>query len=216
MAVDLGTTTIAMQLVEMASGRIVDTCAKMNPQRRFGSDVLSRIQAAVNGHAQELKDSLWQVLEEGVKQFEKTLASLHYQADLKTAETEAVPSRIDLISIAGNTTMEHLFMGLPTASLGQSPFTPVDIGLQKTSWKDIPIYVLPGISTFVGGDIVAGLYACGMLSGKIECVKQLDSMAQTDYAEQSAAILLIDLGTNGELVLKRGDQMLAAATAAGP
>lgn len=212
MAVDLGTTTIAMQLVETASGRIVDTCVRMNPQRRFGADVLSRIQAASGGHAQELKDCLWQVLEEGLRQFGQTLLQLGRQtkvSQIATGQTEVsradVISDIGLISIAGNTTMEHLLMGLPTISLGHSPFTPMNIGLQKTEWKGIPVYVLPGISAFVGGDIVAGLYACGMLeSGRM-------------YADQlDRNVLLIDLGTNGEMVLQKGDRVLAASTAAGP
>lgn len=199
MAVDLGTTTIAMQLVETASGRIVDTCVRMNPQRRFGADVLSRIQAAADGHAQELKDCLWRVLEEGLGQFEQTLLQLGRRTESRTnPDRSTVLPDIVLISIAGNTTMEHLLMGLPTGSLGQSPFTPVNIGLQKIKWKGIPVYVLPGISTFVGGDIVAGLYACGMLGSR------------------RSTTLLIDLGTNGEMVLQKGDRMLAAATAAGP
>ena len=206
MAVDLGTTTIAMQLIEVTSGRIVDTCARMNPQRRFGSDVLSRVRAAADGHARELKDCLWQVLEEGLKQFEET-----------------AQSHIDLISIAGNTTMEHLLMGLSTASLGKSPFTPVDIGLQKTRWKGIPVYVLPGISAFVGGDIVAGLYACGMLAVGIDSMnsqhmsnQDTDGQAVDSQDDVDDSVLFIDLGTNGELVWQKGDQMLAAATAAGP
>lgn len=221
MAVDLGTTTIAMQLVETASGRIVDTCVRMNPQRRFGADVLSRIQAASGGHAQELKDCLWQVLEEGLNQFEQTLLQLDRQTEPGTElERTIILPDISLVSIAGNTTMEHLLMGLPTTSLGQSPFTPVNIGLQKTEWKGIPVYVLPGISTFVGGDIVAGLYACGMLESGSVCTGRPDSLEQSDSREQSEkperTTLLIDLGTNGEMVLQKGDRMLAAAAAAGP
>lgn len=221
MAVDLGTTTIAMQLVEMTSGRIVDTCVKMNPQRRFGADVLSRIQAATGGHAQELKDCLWQVLEEGLKQFRQILLQLGRQTEPgpESGRTIVLPD-IGLISIAGNTTMEHLLMGLPTVSLGQSPFTPVNIGLQKTEWKGIPVYVLPGISAFVGGDIVAGLYACGMMKSGRVCTDRQDSSEQSDSREQPAkperTTLFIDLGTNGEMVLQKGDRMLAAATAAGP
>ena len=221
MAVDLGTTTIAMQLVETASGRIVDTCVRMNPQRRFGADVLSRIQAAISGYAQELKDCLWQVLEEGLNQFMQTLLQSGRQTESGPEPGRTnVSSDISLISIAGNTTMEHLLMGLPTVSLGQSPFTPVNIGLQKTEWRGIPVYVLPGISTFVGGDIVAGLYACGMLENGRVCTDRPDSLEKScnrNHSEKPESMtLLIDLGTNGEMVLQKGDRMLAAATAAGP
>ena len=86
-----------------------------------------------------MKESVWQVLRNGIKKFD---------------------APIDCICIAGNTTMEHLLMGLPVESLGRSPFTPVEIGLQQTEFQGIPVYVTPGISTFVGGDIVAGLYYC--------------------------------------------------------
>lgn len=179
-AVDLGTTTIAMQLHELYSGKIIATYCEVNPQRKFGADVLSRIQAAGKGHAEEMKESVWQVIQNGIKKFDAPIAC---------------------ICIAGNTTMEHLLMGLPVESLGRSPFTPVEIGLQKTEFQGIPVYVTPGISTFVGGDIVAGLYYCGLL----------------DFEHQSEEVILfLDLGTNGEMALTDGKKMFVAATAAGP
>ncbi|MDD6812084.1 MAG: ASKHA domain-containing protein [Lachnospiraceae bacterium] len=177
-AVDLGTTTIAMQLRELSSGRVISSYCETNPQRCYGADVLSRIQAAGQGHAEEMKESVWQVIRRGMKQFTRSIVC---------------------ISIAGNTTMEHLLMGLPTESLGISPFTPVEIGLQETQFEGIPVYVMPGISTFVGGDIVAGLYYTGLLK----------------FAG-NASVLFLDLGTNGEMALTDGKRMLVTATAAGP
>ncbi|MCM1261396.1 MAG: ASKHA domain-containing protein [Butyrivibrio sp.] len=219
-AVDLGTTTIAMQLMEICSGRVIDTYCAMNPQRSYGADVLSRIQADNVGHGQELRDSVWEVLRTGIRQFCKT--------DIRG------------MCIAGNTTMEHLLMGLSTKSLGESPFIPVEKGLQKCAlslkkdicadvaediFHDIPgenrtsesdkveVYITPTISAFVGGDIVAGLYHCGMLDmlqPKIEKLEQEQAQAG------SIAALFIDLGTNGEIAVTDGERLIVTATAAGP
>ncbi|MBD5489296.1 MAG: DUF4445 domain-containing protein [Lachnospiraceae bacterium] len=156
-AVDLGTTTIAMQLMSMESGRVIDTYCEMNPQRRYGSDVLARIKASCEGSREILQKLVIEVLERGVSQFERCLSK-------RTAANE---TGISAMCIAGNTTMEHLFMGYDVSSLGRSPFTPVEIGLQEyrnPAW-DFKVWLVPGISTFVGGDIVAGLYALGMLPG---------------------------------------------------
>ncbi|MBQ6807411.1 MAG: DUF4445 domain-containing protein [Lachnospiraceae bacterium] len=205
-SVDLGTTTIAMQLQELYSGKIIATYCEINPQRKFGADVLSRIRAAEMGHAEEMKESVWQVFRTGLTFFEKKLEQM---CDKETGDAQAECRQpIACISIAGNTTMEHLFMGLPVEALGRSPFTPVEIGLQKTEFQGIPVYVTPGISTFVGGDIVAGLYYCGLL----EFLSQIPS----EVTKQHDTILFLDLGTNGEMALTDGKQMLVTATAAGP
>lgn len=183
-AVDLGTTTIAMQLIEIGTGRIIDTCCGMNPQRPYGSDVLSRIKASYEGQREVLQHLVLNFLERGVLRFRE---KAHH---------------IRGMCIAGNTTMEHLLMGYDVLSLGTSPFIPVEIGLQELeseNWE-FPVWVTPGISAFVGGDIVAGLYALNMLPG--------------DTA--SKARILIDLGTNGEMAITDGIEMVVTATAAGP
>lgn len=207
-AVDLGTTTIAMQLMELNSGKVEDTYCAMNPQRSYGADVLSRIQAANNGHEQNLRDSVWRVLQAGVDRFRDI-------------------GEICCMCIAGNTVMEHLLMGLSTENLGRSPFTPVEIGLQKCTLPysgnidtetaisietkseartELQAYITPGISVFIGGDIVAGLYHCGLL----EVLKS----EQTYY--KGGAVLFIDLGTNGEMAITDGNRMIVTATSAGP
>lgn len=198
-AVDLGTTTIAMQLMEMNTGKVIDTYCVMNPQRSYGADVLSRIQAANTGHAQDLQNSVWKVLQDGIDSFYKTIEQ----------DTE-----ICCMCIAGNTTMEHLLMGLSTEKLGVSPFTPVEIGLQKCTMpfqfadknSTLPAYIMPGISAFVGGDIVAGLYHCGLL----------DTSESKHMRNKGDAVLFIDLGTNGEMAITDGSRMIVTATAAGP
>lgn len=194
-AVDLGTTTIAMQLVEIGTGRILDTYCAMNPQRCYGADVLSRIKASCEGRRKELQQMVLAVLEQGVMQFERNAVS------------------IKCMCIAGNTTMEHLLMGYDVLSLGSSPFTPVENGLQEfenPNW-DFKVWVTPGISAFVGGDIVAGLYALQLLPSD-ETAPHEESTEQKDRTVQ----LLIDLGTNGEMAITDGRQMIVTATAAGP
>ena len=181
-SVDLGTTTIAMQLMEVDTGRVLDTYCEINPQRRYGADVLSRIQASCDGNREVLQRLAVEVLERGVTRFRSRAAN------------------IKCMCIAGNTTMGHLFMGYDVSSLGRSPFTPVEIGLQEyrhPAW-DFSVRLVPGISAFVGGDIVAGLYACGMLTGR------------------SNPVLFIDLGTNGEMAIADDARMIVTATAAGP
>lgn len=186
-AVDLGTTTIAMQLMDIDTGRVIDTYCEMNPQRRYGSDVLSRIQASCEGSRDALQRLAVEVLERGVARFRHRAVT------------------VKCMCIAGNTTMEHLLMGYDVSSLGRSPFTPVEIGLQEykhPDW-DFTVWLVPGISAFVGGDIVAGLYSCGMLVVN----------ANVDGPEIT---LFIDLGTNGEMAISDGTRMIVTATAAGP
>lgn len=204
-AVDLGTTTIAMQLYSMASGEAVDTYCEHNPQRSYGADVLSRIQASCAGHREELQRLVCEVLSRGLKRFHSYLSMRCEDAD-----------RLRCICIAGNTTMEHLLLGYDVQSLGRSPFTPVEIGVQETTLErllacldqkalvaagGLPVYITPGISTFVGGDMAAGLYALRMIPG---------------IEDAGGVRFLIDLGTNGEMAITDGKRMLATATAAGP
>lgn len=210
-AVDLGTTTIAMQLVDLDSGRIMDTYCEMNPQRRYGADVLSRIKAACEGSRRNLQNCVQEVLERGVSRFQKS-----------SAESG---SAIVGMCIAGNTTMGHLLMGHDVSTLGRSPFTPVEIGLQEyrhNGWN-FTVWVAPGISAFVGGDVVAGLYALDMLTpffdkGGKKGVSAMvgDEAASAAEAQDNRAELLIDLGTNGEMAMTDGRRMIVTATAAGP
>lgn len=196
LAVDLGTTTIAMQLVKIENGQVVDSYCAMNPQRSYGADVLSRIQAANTGNAKIMQESVWKVIREGINRFTDKAREAHL--------------KICCMCIAGNTTMEHLLMGLSTQNLGQSPFTPVELGLQKCTITEhkLPVYITPGISTFVGGDISAGLYHCNLLD--ISASKQQISTIP------NSSILFIDLGTNGEMAIVSGDRIVVTATAAGP
>ena len=193
-AIDIGTTTIAMQLLSLESGDHIATYSVINHQRSFGADVISRIKASTEGKKAELQASIQQDLSQGIRQVVK-----------KAAEAGVSTEQITEVAIAGNTTMIHLLMGYDCKSLGEYPFTPVNIDLIEGTYKEIladdylqaSVRIVPGISTFVGGDITAGLFSCNV-------------DRQEEYS------LLIDLGTNGEMALGNKDKIIVTSTAAGP
>lgn len=152
-AVDLGTTTIAMQLLNAGNGEILDTYTCRNPQSRFGTDVVERIRAGSGGNAAALKALAREAVWKGVEVFLSTVK-------------EKKLCKPTLISIAGNTVMGHLFMGYPTDSLGKNPFLPVNINMIDFEWNGIRTILVPGISAFIGGDITAGLLSIGMNNKK--------------------------------------------------
>ncbi len=177
--VDLGTTTIAMELYG-EDGKKLDEYVRSNPQRIFGADVISRIQAAENIiQAKQMQNMVFSVLTEGLKAFGEKRHT------------------IKQIYIAGNTTMLYLLCGHDVQPLGYAPFLAEHLKEEKMMLGDIPAYTLPGISAFVGGDVLAGILACKM-------------------HKREEITLLIDLGTNGEMVLGNKDRLLVCSTAAGP
>lgn len=188
---DLGTTTIAMELRDLTGGQILGQYAALNPQRRFGADVISRMEAALRSEkeALELQELAVEEVRKGIAYF-KDLCPELVKADTK-------------IYLAGNTVMEHLFMGLDVKGLSTYPFTPSSLNFESTCVDGHEIVLLPGISAFVGADIVADLYALHMLP----------SMHTKEASEKK---LLADLGTNAELAYFDGEQLTVTATAAGP
>lgn len=185
-AIDLGTTTIGLQLLDAEEGKILHTCGTLNPQRKYGADVISRIKADINGRGDELKASVTEAIRNSL---------------IELAEAENIsPGELREIYLAGNTTMLHILMGYQCDSLGQYPFKPITVSRQRFISKELfylPIVFLPGISAFVGADIVAGLYELG-------------------FGEEEEVNILIDLGTNGELAIGNKEKILCTATAAGP
>lgn len=187
-AVDIGTTTVAMQLINPENGSIVKTYTALNSQRMYGADVIGRIEAAGKGKAGELKECICRVLREGLESL-----------------TDRGRRAVRRMMIGANTTMVHLLMGYPCESLGIYPFLPYNIKRIETSWaevtgqadRDFPVSICPGISTYVGGDITAGLYAL-------------------DFHKREKVSVLIDLGTNGEMAVGNRERILAASAAAGP
>lgn len=145
LCVDIGTTTIAAVLID--KGREIQVFRSLNPQRRFGADVLSRVEAAERGRLKELHQLIVFELAKFVSQSKKTP---------------------DKIVISANTAMVHMLMGWSCSGLGAYPFSPVSLETVHTDLKalggsmEIPITIIGGISAFVGGDIASGLYSCGM------------------------------------------------------
>ena len=189
-ALDIGTTTLAAALVDRRSGEILATASRLNPQKSYGADVISRINACKDGELMKLQSCLLSAVSEMI-------------AELTSACTNCVP---EVMTVAGNTTMLHIFAGISPETMGSYPFTPVFTEAQTMSGEtlglNIPtVNLLPSISAFVGSDVVGGLYASAM-------------------AEQKAPTLLIDVGTNGEMILstgiERGGRLISASTAAGP
>ena len=192
-AVDVGTTTLAAVLLDLCSGKELAATSRMNPQVSFGDDVLSRIEHASQSPRRlaDLRDCI-------------TRAAAEMIDDL-CQQASVTRNYIYEIAFAGNTTMEHLLCGLEVVSLGTVPFAPAHQRGLMLSASDLgaPVhpgaaaYVFPVIGGFVGGDAVAG-------------------MLSTRLAEADGPSLMIDIGTNGEIVLAANDRLWAASTAAGP
>ena len=192
-AVDVGTTTVAASLLELSRGEELAVAAAMNPQVTFGEDVLSRIHHSMQGPAE--RDGLRQAIRACIAELVDRLC---HEAGVKR-------ERIYEIALAGNTTMQHLACGLDVAAMGQVPFVPVcarglvlpAAEMQIPIHPRAPAYVLPVIGGFVGGDTVAGILVAGL-------------------ANKDGASLMVDVGTNGEIVVARDGRLWAASAAAGP
>jgi uncharacterized 2Fe-2S/4Fe-4S cluster protein (DUF4445 family) len=191
-AVDLGTTTIAVYLCDLSSGEVVSSVALKNNQALYGDDVMSRITAVAEnaGNLEKLHDLAVKSIGWGVQ----TLLS-----DL--GKDNGLPLRMVVV---GNPTMIHIFTKTDPSSIGTSPFSPVFFKERRFSsdqlefdFNDIPVQTLPNVSGFIGGDILAAAVAI-------------------EINDQPDGTLLIDLGTNGELILKAGEHLYAASCATGP
>lgn len=192
-AVDLGSTTIVVSLLDLTSGQMVDVAAAMNPQVSRGDDVISRI-----SQARDTPASVGEMQAEVVSTVNDLI---HQLAEARGIGMEQVYE----VTLAGNTTMQHLFCGITPSALGQVPFPSAynralflnsdEVGLHIH--PNGCLYVFANIGGFVGGDTVAGILACGL-------------------HRQNGTRILIDIGTNGEIVLAHQGKLLCTSTAAGP
>ncbi|MGZ8920123.1 MAG: ASKHA domain-containing protein [Limisphaerales bacterium] len=186
-AVDLGTTTIVAQLVDLQSGNVLASVSSLNAQAQHGSDLMSRIEIALQGGTTRLT------------------ALVRDQVGAMVAELSMnITSGLRQIVVVGNTVMHHLFSGLSVVSLAEYPFQATDGGLQEfdateLGWSlvDVCVSVLPCLGGFVGSDLLAGIFA-------------------TQLHLSAEPIALIDLGTNGEIIVGNRHRILCASTAAGP
>ncbi len=194
-AFDLGTTTIAASLVDRQWGTRLAATGALNPQREFGADVVSRLEAALRSPENLRIQSL---------QINRELECLTREL-LTTAGLP--PGEVGVIAIAGNPAMEHLLMGLDVGSLAFPPYRPLffagsRIRTTELGWElEFDAYLFPLPGGFVGGDLVAFLHGCDIT---MPC-----SMG-------SGPCIFFDLGTNGELALVDGDVIYATSAAAGP
>lgn len=192
-SIDIGTTTLAAYLYDLADGKLMKTASCLNPQKGYGADVISRID-----YASQSAENLFKLQ----KCITEKIMDLLF--DLSDSIRD-----IKIVSIAGNTTMMHLLCGINPAAIATAPFIPVTLtsricyareifpGLTHEIDFDPVCILLPSISGYVGADITAGILTCNM---------DLDEKAQ----------ILIDIGTNGEIAMSCSGRIIACSTAAGP
>ena len=193
LAVDLGTTTLVVELIDLNTGESVDTATENNSQMKYGMDIVSRISFAF-----QTPDNL-QKLQAAI------LKNLSLMINPILERNQVSQDHIYEIVFAGNTAMNHLLLGIPVDTLAVSPFHAVFHRLPEFTADELGLrlnpnakaYVVPNIKSFVGGDISAGLQATGL-------------------ANRKGNHLFVDLGTNGEIVLKTEKKFVATSTAAGP
>lgn len=191
-AIDIGTTTVSCWLVDLISGEVKAQVAEYNDQIARGEDVISRIMYASNDTGrQELQ--------------ERVLGTINQLIERACQRAEVDPTQIYKATIAGNSTMTHLLLGIPASSIRLSPFitglnqaplfTAAQVGLNIH--PEASVDCLPGVASYVGSDISAGVLACRM-------------------DESDKLSLFLDVGTNGETVLGSREWLVTCACSAGP
>jgi uncharacterized 2Fe-2S/4Fe-4S cluster protein (DUF4445 family) len=192
LAVDLGTSTVVVRMLDLMTSVTVEEGSFRNPQNEIGLDILTRIHFAAQAKGLgELQTLL-------IEQLNEELGELAEKQGL-------TPESIVGMAVAGNTVMTHLFLGLDPYWLCREPYTPVANKLPMVKASELklalnplaPVLVLPNIGSYFGGDLIAGILATGMM-------------------EQSEVSLFIDVGTNAEVVLGNRDWLMGCAGAAGP
>lgn len=194
-AVDVGTTTVALLLCDLADGKVIADASAFNAQIRYGEDVITRIQRCATdpGAVRQLQHAI------AVETIQRLLTNACAQAGIVLGD-------IGVMTVAGNTTMQHLLAGVDPTPMGTHPFAPVflehreyappELGLEFGG-ADAVVHLLPGPAAYVGADLAAGMVATGML-----------------YSSEPT--MLVDVGTNGEIIAQVGDRLIGCATAAGP
>lgn len=193
LAIDVGTTTVVVALVDLESGRVVDQAGTYNRQSRYGDDVISRMI-----HSTEENNGLRQLQEAVVSTINDLIATLLQRNNIHH-------TRVYLVVSAGNTTMTHLLMGSTPRYIRLEPYIPTFTRVPTSSAGELGLNVLPAapvlnfpsVASYVGGDIVSGVLV-------------------SRVAESEEPVLFIDIGTNGEMVLGNREWMVTCACSAGP
>jgi uncharacterized 2Fe-2S/4Fe-4S cluster protein (DUF4445 family) len=191
-AIDLGSSTVVVRIIDIISGANLDEVSFINPQHEIGSDILTRIHfASDNNGVARLQEML-------IKEINGEITAFQGRLNIKRSEIVG-------LAAAGNTAMTHFFLGLNPFWICREPYIPVintpdiispsDIGIEIN--PEAPVVVMPGAGSYLGGDVIAGVLASGM-------------------NKRSGACLLVDVGTNAEVVLGNNEWLIACAGAAGP
>ena len=192
LAMDLGSATIVVRLIDLNQGKKVDEISFINPQIEIGPDILTRIHFA---HEEGGLEKCQSLLLSGINE------NIRLLSEKAGIETEKIAG----MSVAGNTTMTHFLLGLDPYGLCREPYIPVinkpaiieakklDLNIHPMA----PILIFPNVGSYFGGDLIAGILALGM----------------TDNKDVS---ILVDVGTNAEVVLGNREWLMACAGAAGP
>ena len=187
-ACDIGTTTIVCQLVDLENGTLLARASGSNSQRIFGGDVLSRLMAAEEGRAAEIHGMIVQ--------------QIGYYLDELCGKAKIRPEEIRLLAVTGNTIMMHFFAGLDPAAISTAPFTPLSLFGEMKSGGELglsyegDVYICPAASGFIGSDVLCGILSSGM-------------------SASDGKMLMVDLGTNTEMVIGSRDQIIACAADGG-
>lgn len=191
-AIDIGTTTVSLWLVDLLSGEVKAQVAEYNQQINRGEDVVSRIIYAGKGdNAKELADLV--------------IGTINGLIEKACKQVNASPQDIVKATVAGNSTMIHLFLGIPSASIRLTPFITGANHIPRLKASDIGLDMcpaaiidcLPGVASYVGADITSGVYSSGMY-------------------DTEKSTLFMDVGTNGEIVLGSKEWLVTCACSAGP
>ncbi|HNV93755.1 MAG TPA: ASKHA domain-containing protein [Methanofastidiosum sp.] len=190
-AIDIGTTTVVTYLFNIETGKLIDIESILNPQIKYGEDLISRITYSINNGVNSVQNSI--------------IEGINLMIDALCLRNNISYNSIYEMTAVGNTAMHHIFLNINPKSLSLSPFTPVvsssvDIKSRELGVKinqSGNVHVLPIISGFVGADTIGVLLA-------------------TELYKNNEVSLAIDIGTNGELVLGNKDRMVSCSCAAGP
>ena len=190
LAFDIGTTSVACVLLDGKTGKELAQSSMLNPQVAYGADVINRIQQAVQGKLAQLT----QLIRRAMTDLTQTVCE----------DAGISPQEVSVVSVVGNPAMQQLFLGICPENLSEIPFAPALTEAKTVSCKELlpicpeaQLLTVPDIAGFIGADTIGCLLA-------------------TNLYEDSALTLLVDIGTNGEMVLGNKDRMIACATAAGP
>ncbi len=205
MALDLGTTHLEATLLDLETGNILAEGNLENSQISFGADILSRIHHAT-GKRRQQKEPAPDFLDPGLHELQQTIVSAINELAEQLAKSAGLRlDEIRALSVSGNTTMAHLFLGIDPYHICREPYIPLfnrapaleAAHLELVIHRASPVWIMPSVGSYFGGDLISGILASGI-------------------AQSEKTRMLIDVGTNAEVVLGNSEWLIACAGAAGP